>query len=190
MFPITRVRPAMRLPSCVVAIAIVARAVRRQVGRRDDLEARGGEAEDGREGAGADALDAHRAQVVARDELAWQALEDECLQLREPVGQRHDRTAHAERLAYESRHVLERIGARAAELVRLPERARVFERGDVAARDVLDPDRLRTRPGTRSGNDRKEPGELREEIREAVVLAEDYRRTEDGVAQVGGRTGH
>src|SRR5258706_15495241 len=140
----TSVSPGMRSPSCEVAILLVARAYAlvRQVLDDDRFERGGLEAEYFREGARALGVHAHRAQVVARDELARKVLEDERLQRGERAGKANDAAAAVQRLRDEAHQLLERIDARSAKVVGRAERARAPQGGHEAARDVLDPDRL------------------------------------------------
>src|ERR1051325_6447044 len=104
----------------------LARARRARVGRRRGFERLGPDAE--RKIAGAHVRHLHRAHVVAGDELAGQLLHDERLPIRKAVREAEDRAAMPRHLAHQLDQLLQRVLARAAELVDLAVRRQVVER--------------------------------------------------------------
>src|SRR5260221_3715303 len=133
LLPITSVKPAMSSPSRVGAESLVARAAAagaREILGSDRLERRGLEAEHLGKGPRAHIVHAHRAQVVAREELARQVLEDYRLQRRDSRRQRDDAPRMAEGRRHEAHQLLQRVGARPAQLVGRSERARLPQGAD------------------------------------------------------------
>src|SRR5258706_10542009 len=141
----TSVSPGMRSPSCEVAILLVARAYAlvRQVLDDDRFERGGLEAEYFREGARAHVVHAHRAQVVARDELARKVLEDERLQRGERAGKANDAAAAVQRPRDEAHQLLERIDARSAKVVGSAEPPRAPQPGHETAPHARHPHTLK-----------------------------------------------
>ena len=112
-------------------------------------------------------------------------LEDERLQLRGRPREAHHRAAMADDRADGAHELGQRVDAWPAQRIGLAEGALVADRGDDGARDVLDPDRLKTRARGGERYDGKVTQQRREEIEEAVVLAEHHGWAEDGAGNTG-----
>ncbi|ABA51155.1 200 kDa antigen p200, putative [Burkholderia pseudomallei 1710b] len=143
------------------------------------LEARGRDAELGRDRPRHHARHRQRSEIVARDErLARQHLEHARLQPRERVRQPDDPRGAADQPPGIADDLLEPVGARPAELVG-PAARRVAHAGvRDRLRDVADVDRLHQRVGHRERQHRKDPLKPRERVDKRVARAEHDRRPE------------